>query len=51
MDRFLAATATALGYAVLALMAILVIGSIFARRGGSLDPLTAGEIKAAVERA
>ena len=51
LDTVLERSATALGYIALALMAVLVLGSLVHRRGGSLDPLTAGEIQEAVSRA
>jgi hypothetical protein len=49
LDKILQSAATALGWTVLGLMILLVIGSLLGRRSGSLDDLTAGEIKAAVD--
>jgi hypothetical protein len=48
IDRSLQLAAQALGYAIVALMVLLVVGSLIGRRPGSLDDLTAAEIKHAV---
>jgi hypothetical protein len=48
LDKTLQYAATALGYAIVALMVLLVVGSLIGRRPGSLDDLTAEEIGHAV---
>jgi hypothetical protein len=48
IDRSLQLAAQALGYAIVALMVLLVVASLIGRRSGSLDDLTSEEIKHAV---
>jgi hypothetical protein len=51
LDRYLQLAAQALGWAIVALMIVLVVASLVGRRPGSLDDLTAPEIKAFVDQA
>jgi hypothetical protein len=49
IDKGLQLAAQALGWTIVALMVVLVVASLLGRRPGSLDDLSAGEIKAAVD--
>jgi hypothetical protein len=44
IDKTLQTAATVLGWVVLALMVVLLVGSLLNRHGGSLDDLSAAEI-------